>query len=190
MSPLDFDNFDEESDEQRKDHSFEEEIKKLTDRLKESGGGSTNIEVLEEIVSFYLENEKYEEALHFVTLLLEYLPFSAESWQRKGFILNNLQRNQEALECFDKAISLNPVDADLIVSRGLTLDSCGRFEEAIACYDRVLEMDGSNEDALFNKALTMERLDRFDESIKIFNYILDTNPFHKEAWYELGFCYD
>ena len=33
----------------------------------------------------------------FIDLLLEYLPFSSDAWQRKGIILNNLQKYQEAL---------------------------------------------------------------------------------------------
>ena len=101
MDTFDFENMDDDAEQtgSRKEN-FEEEIKKFKERLK-NGGGSTNIEALEEITSFYFENEKYEEALHFINLLLEYLPFSADTWQRKGIILNNLQRYNEALECFE-----------------------------------------------------------------------------------------
>ena len=119
MDTFDFENMDDDAEQtgSRKEN-FEEEIKKFKERLK-NGGGSTNIEALEEITSFYFENEKYEEALHFINLLLEYLPFSADTWQRKGIILNNLQRYNEALECFEKALHLNPVDTELLISRGL-----------------------------------------------------------------------
>src|ERR1043166_5612534 len=136
MDTLDFDNNDESQESEEKNDNFEEQIRQFKDRLKDGGGGSTNIEALEEIVSFYFENEKYEEALHFITLLLEYIPFSADTWQRKGVILNNLQRHEEALECFDQALNLNPVDTELIIGRGLTLDNFGRYDEALACFDR------------------------------------------------------
>src|ERR1700741_117586 len=105
MNNFDYENFDDDPDEQgKKKENFEEEIKKFTDRLKDGGGRSTNIEVLEEIVGYYFENEKYEESLHFINLLLEYIPFSADTWQRKGTILNNLQRHNDALECFERAL--------------------------------------------------------------------------------------
>jgi len=74
---------------------FEEEIKRFKERLKDEGGGSTNIEALEEIVSYYFEKESYQEALHFINLLLDHIPYSSDTWQRKGIILNNLQRHEE-----------------------------------------------------------------------------------------------
>src|SRR5262245_26904198 len=121
MDIFDFENNDQDSEdrESSKEH-FEEEIKKFKERLKDGGGGTTNIEALEEIVSFYFDSEKYDEALHFTNLLLEYIPFSADTWQRKSIILNNLQRHNEALECIDHALKLNPIDTELIISRGLT----------------------------------------------------------------------
>ena len=129
--------------------------------MHDSGGGSTNIEALEEIVSYYLENEKYEDALPFISLLLEFIPFSADTWQRKGIILNNLQQHEEALRCFDRAVGLNPVDVEILIGRGFTLDTLGLYDEAIVCYDKALSIDGSNEDALFSKALTFEVRIRF-----------------------------
>src|SRR5204863_1314939 len=103
MNDFDYENLDDDPDDQSKEN-FEEEIKRFAERLKDGGGGSTNIEALEEIVNYYFENDKYEEALHFITLLVDFIPFSADTWQRKGTILNNLGRHQEALECFDRAL--------------------------------------------------------------------------------------
>lgn len=159
MDSFDFENADGEPEESgRSKKNFDDEINELKERLKNSGGGSTNIEVLEEIVAFYFEHDKFEEALHFVDLLLEYIPFSADTWQRKGVILNNLQRYQEALECFEKGLSMNPVDTELILSRGVALDNLGKHEEALRCYEEVLEGDPCNEEALFSKAITLEKL--------------------------------
>ena len=54
MNNFEFENLDDDFEEPRKNSEhFEEEIKKLKDRLHDSGGGSTNIEALEEIVSYY-----------------------------------------------------------------------------------------------------------------------------------------
>jgi len=94
MSTLDFENFDDEpDDEQGKEDRSEEELKKLRDMLKDDSSGITNIEALEEIVGYYFDREKYEEALHFITKLLTVVPYSADYWQRKGLILSNLLSN-------------------------------------------------------------------------------------------------
>ena len=179
MKSFDYENFDDDPEEQgKRKENFEEEIRKLAERLKDGGGGSTNIEVLEEIVNYYIEHDKHEEALHFVSLLLEYIPFSSDTWQRKGTVLNNLLRHEEALECFECALRLNPVDSELILSKGYTLDTLGRFEEAIGAFDKVLEIDSSNEEALFSKGMTYEHMDRFEDASLLFKFIVDGNSFH------------
>ncbi|RPH35762.1 tetratricopeptide repeat protein, partial [bacterium] len=169
MGILDFGSFDDEpEDDQRKKEHFEEELKKYQDMLKNGGSNITSIEALEEIVGFYFDNEKYAEALHFVTQLLAIMPYSAENWQRKGLILSNLFKYDEALECYDRALSLNPVDPELLINKGITLDDLGQTEEALACFDRALEIDPSNDEALFNKGITLEKAGRYEDAIQIF----------------------
>jgi tetratricopeptide (TPR) repeat protein len=120
MSILNTSDFDDDPErEQRDKEKLEDELKKFKEMLKE-GSSSISIEALEEIVNYYFENEKYDEALHFITHLLEFVPYSADTWQRKGLILSSLFRYREALECYDKALSLNPVDPELLINKGIT----------------------------------------------------------------------
>ena len=181
---------DDPEDEERGKERFDEELNKFKDMLKNGSSGITNTEALEEIISYYFENEKYEDALHFVNQLLTLVPYSADSWQRKGLILHNLGRYAEAIECLDKALSLNPVDPELLISKGITLDDTGKVEEAMAFFERALEIDPTNEEALFNKGISLEKLNRYDEAIVIFRFIVDNNGEHRDGWYELGYCYD
>ena len=58
----------------------------------------TNIEALEEIVNYYFDHERYDDALQFVDRLLTLVPYSADNWQRKGLILSNLGKFDDALE--------------------------------------------------------------------------------------------
>ncbi|CAM9122880.1 unnamed protein product [Ascophyllum nodosum] len=45
-------------------------------------------------------------------------PFNAKSWVKKGSVLSDLGRNDEALECFKAAQEINPSDPDLYLHRG------------------------------------------------------------------------
>ncbi|HXG00887.1 MAG TPA: hypothetical protein VNL69_08875, partial [Bacteroidota bacterium] len=78
MSIFDFTNFDDDDDPSDEERS-EDELKKLKDMLKDGSSKLSNIEALEEIVNYYWENEKYEDALHFINQLLTYIPYSAET---------------------------------------------------------------------------------------------------------------
>ena len=48
---------------------------------------------------------------------------------------------QNAINSFDKAISLNQNDPDLWNLKGIALRSLGRYNEAIECFNRSLEID-------------------------------------------------
>lgn len=68
----------------------------------------------------------------------------------KGIALTNLGRNEEALECFDKALDIDrgrPWAWMYLVAQGRSLDCLGRHEEAVACFDKVLEIDPNDRDA-------------------------------------------
>ena len=109
MSILDYGGFDDEpEDEERRREKFEEELRRFQDMLNDRAPDITNVEALEEIVAYYMDHEKYEEALHFINQLLSLIPYSAENWQRKGVILSNLFKYEEALDCYSRALEVNP----------------------------------------------------------------------------------
>ena len=116
MSILDYGGFDDEpEDEQERKSRFDDELKKYREMMNDGSSGLTSIEALEEIISYYFEHEKFEEALHFLNQLLSLVPYSGDLWQRKGLILSNLFRYDEAVECFDRALGFNPVDPETLV---------------------------------------------------------------------------
>ena len=48
---------------------------------------------------------------------------------------------ENALNSFEKAISLNQNDPDLWNMKGIVLRSLGRYNEAIECFNKSLEID-------------------------------------------------
>ena len=92
---------DPENEERKKG---DDEFNRYKDMLKDGTSGTSSVEVLEELVNYCYEKEKYEDALHFASQLLELIPYSADAWQRKGLIFNNLLKYDEAIECFNKAL--------------------------------------------------------------------------------------
>jgi tetratricopeptide (TPR) repeat protein len=89
------------------------------------------------------------------TLLKKLKPNNVEGWVMKGYALHNLQRYDEAIASYDKAIEINPNDADAWHNKGTALDELGKYNEAIACYDKAIEI---NPDSLDIKANLAEAL--------------------------------
>src|SRR4051812_24159528 len=69
-----------------------------------------NVEVLEELVEECIEEEAFDEALRLCEHWIRFAPYSHAAWLRKGIVLTNLGRPEEALACYDRADALHPSD--------------------------------------------------------------------------------
>ena len=67
-------------------------------------------------------------------------PDYAEAWSNKGIVLNKLNRFDEALAHYDKALGLKPDYAEAWSNKGVTLNELKRYDDAIAKYDKALSL--------------------------------------------------
>jgi tetratricopeptide (TPR) repeat protein len=113
-------------------------------------------------------------------------PPSAATRYALGVILSALQRNDEALVCYDDLIALTPDFVDAHMKRGLLLSGLGRFAEAIVSYDNAIAIDPRHLDALQHKGEALHYLGKFDEAIACYNQILSLQPNHFAALVDRG----
>src|SRR4051812_24944180 len=66
-----------------------------------------NVDVLEELVDEYIEEENFSQALRLCDYWLRFAPYSHMAWLRKGIALNGAGRAEEALAAYDHADALN-----------------------------------------------------------------------------------
>jgi len=59
----------------------------------------------------------------------------------KGVDLYNLGKYEEAIEWYNKAITIDPNFLKALINKGLALQNLGKYQEAIDCYDKVLVLD-------------------------------------------------
>ena len=97
-----------------------------------------NVEVLEELVEECIEEESFSEALRLCDYWLRFAPYSHAVWLRKGIVLTNLGRPEEALACYDHADTLHPSDIDTLIHRGVAFDALGLGDRALECFSAVL----------------------------------------------------
>jgi len=62
-----------------------------------------------------------------------------------GIKLHNQGKFEEALACYDKALTIDPRNSNILSNKGLSLHNLGKFEEALACYDKALAIDPKDE---------------------------------------------
>ena len=113
-------------------------------------------------------------------------PQSAAARCAMGVTLSALQRQDEALACYDNLIALKPDFVDAHLNRGNLLSRLGRFAEAIASYDNAIAIDPQHLDALINKGEALHHLGRFADAITCYDRILTVKPTHLAALVDRG----
>ncbi|MBE9042565.1 tetratricopeptide repeat protein [Oscillatoriales cyanobacterium LEGE 11467] len=81
------------------------------------------------------------------------------AWYNLGVALHYLERNEEALTAYNRAIELKPNDADIWNNLGLVLEGLGRLEDAMEAYQRAVSLDPTHSLGRSNINLLQPRLD-------------------------------
>jgi tetratricopeptide (TPR) repeat protein len=92
----------------------------------------------------------------------------------RGQSLLNLGKPEDALACFEEALSLKANHAEALVKKGIALEQLARSEEAIKCYDRAIAADGSLTMAYLHKGALYNRMERHGEALECYERALRT----------------
>ena len=97
--------------------------------------------------------------------------------------LNALKKNknQKALEIFEKVLSKDPENTMAQNNKGVALRKLNRLDEAIQCYNKALKTNPKLTIALLNKARALKVQQKFDLALFIYEDILEIEPEHPFA---------
>lgn len=93
-----------------------------------------------------------------------------------GRALKALGQIDEAMACFDRAMSADPRYFAAWMERGIALVELDRVHEGLADFDRAIALEPTNPGALSNRGDALRRLRRFDESLACFDHALAIDP--------------
>ncbi len=112
----------------------------------------------------------------------------AIEWYNKGLTLLGEDKGDQALNCFDKAISSTPRDErELRVrsynGRGHALHQLGRFSESIQSYHQAISMDPKmvTGRTLYNMGSSYAAMEHFADAIKCFQQALNRDLDNEES---------
>jgi tetratricopeptide (TPR) repeat protein len=87
-----------------------------------------------------------------------------------------MERLQDALDAYEKAIQLAPTDARLRQRFGLLAARDGRFEESLAALTKATELEPDNSSFHTNLGGALRRLGRFEESLVAHERAVELDP--------------
>ena len=136
-------------------------------------------------VMCHSRNEIWTNELTLWTDVVEKAPNNARAWYNIGVIFKKLDRNEEAIKYFNKALGISP-DYDALFNKGETMALLGKYEEAIKCYNNVIEIKPDDYQTWNNKGNVLEKLGKYEEAIRSYNKAIEINPGFDLAWYNKG----
>lgn len=121
---------------------------------------------------------------------IERNPQDAESLSNLGQVLVKLNRVEEALPYFDRAVALIPDRWAYTFNRARALGLLGRWQEAVAGYRRAQELFPNDYVTTFNLALALRRLGDNDSAVTEFLKAIVLEPNDASFRMALGATYE
>ena len=113
------------------------------------------------------------------------LPRGARAWDDRAEDLWTLDRGQEALDAYERAIQLDPQSPEAWNGRDQVLEGLGRSDEAIESLERAVELDP---DAFYFTVLgdALARLGRHEEALAALSQACELDPTDVGTWCRFG----
>ncbi|MCZ6561055.1 MAG: tetratricopeptide repeat protein [Gammaproteobacteria bacterium] len=126
-----------------------------------------------------------EKALQYATHAILLNP-AAKTLDRRGYILAQLGRHDEAIRDFREALDANPKLAGAHNNLGVSLQAIGAHEEAFDSFSRTIALEPKHADAWNNKGLACQALGKLEQALAAHRQAVELNPQHSSALAELA----
>ncbi len=111
---------------------------------------------------------------------------NATALHSRGNILYNLNRFEEALEVYDRAINLRPDYAEVWQEKAKSLYELKKYRESQSAYDKAIELKPEYLEAWTGRGYALDKLQQFQGAIASFEKALQIQPEYPQAWQGRG----
>ncbi len=111
---------------------------------------------------------------------------NATELSKQGNTLFDLQRYQEALAVYEKAVNIRPDYAQGWNGQGKTLSQLKKYQDALVAYDKAIQLKPDYLEAWIGRGLVLDNLQRYQEAIASFNKALEFNNENSQIWNAKG----
>ena len=117
-------------------------------------------------------------------------PYAYLSHFRIGATFQKLGKMEEAIEAYNKALSLKPDYAEAYYNMGTSLAGQGKLAEAIEAYSKALSFKPNFFEAYSNLGLALNEQGKLAEAIEAYNKALSIKPDYAGAHNNLGATFE
>ena len=113
-------------------------------------------------------------------------PDYSEALNNRGNALASLDRYEEAIGSYDRALAIRPEYAEALNNRGVALGRLNRFQEAVECCDKAVTVKPDYSEGYSNRGLFLQYLNRGSEALADYARAITLAPENADAHYYRG----
>jgi len=104
-------------------------------------------------------------------------PDDGKTWQELGNLYFDTDRHTEAIDAYNKSLSITPGNPNVLTDLGVMYRRAGQPEKAVEAFDRAIAADPGHETSRFNKGIVLLH-DLKDEkgALAAWRGLLEVNP--------------
>ncbi len=107
---------------------------------------------------------------------------NATDLYHRGETLLALKRYDDALNAYNRALTIRPEYAEAWQGQGDALLELEEYEEALEAYDKAIQIQPDYLEAWNGRGQALDRLERYEEAIASFDSTLNLRPDNLDAW--------
>ncbi len=143
------------------------------------------------VIEFYLETNKFHEALDACALAIEQHPEDTLLQLKKAQILLDKGQPADTLKLLSKIEKIENSDPEVFLLKGNAYCILGKVKEAIRQFDRALELSFEDkEEILYDIALSFEHISQYHTAIDYLTQAYKIYPANTSFIYDLAYCYE
>jgi tetratricopeptide (TPR) repeat protein len=131
---------------------------------------------------------KIEDALSWLERAVKRRPPHVPAFYEYGCLLSFLNRDDEAVEAFNRGLDVAPLTPQLSVQLGYVLLRRKHYAEAKAAFARALNNSAGSPEALYGLAKAHQAVGDNAAAAGYFRQCLVSRPNDADMWLQLGFC--
>lgn len=111
------------------------------------------------------------------------------AWYNLGYVQEELQMFDSAINSFTEALKLEPNDKDAIINLGNTYMNSEKFDMSIIQYKKAIELDSTCVMSHYNLASAYHSILDIKMAMKYFKSAISLKSDYADAHFNLGICY-
>ena len=136
--------------------------------------------------SDFIDKGKFHFGISVLLRVVNRVPKNAEAWHKLGFAYGQLGRRDEAINCFDKVLSIDSRNREAWSNRGWNYLKKKMISEAIRDFKHALSIDPRSAQTWSNLGQAYLKSKDSRKAVEAFKMACSFDEFNEVHWYNLG----